>query len=57
MTKDIDVARYKNVRHSTFIEQKGECIIRYFGMPCDEFAERVWPIIARNDGYFAHLHI
>ena len=28
----------------TFIEQKGECIIRYFGRPCDEFAERVWPI-------------
>ena len=24
--------------------QKGECIIRYFGRPCDEFAERVWPI-------------
>ena len=24
----------------TFIEQKGECIIRYFGRPCDEFAER-----------------
>jgi hypothetical protein len=28
----------------TFIEQKGECILRYFGRPCDEFAERVWPI-------------
>jgi hypothetical protein len=28
----------------TFIEQKGECIIKYFGRPCDEFAERVWPI-------------
>ena len=28
----------------TFIEQKGKCIIRYFGRPCDEFAERVWPI-------------
>jgi hypothetical protein len=28
----------------TFMEQKGECIIRYFGRPCDEFAERVWPI-------------
>ena len=28
----------------TFIEQKGECIIRHFGRPCDEFAERVWPI-------------
>ena len=28
----------------TFIEQKGECIIRYFGRPCDEFAERIWPI-------------
>jgi hypothetical protein len=29
----------------TFIEQKGECILRYFGRgrPCDEFAERVWP--------------
>jgi hypothetical protein len=27
-----------------FIEQKDECIIRYFGRPCDEFAERVWPI-------------
>ena len=25
-------------------EQKGECIIRYFGRPCDEFAERVWSI-------------
>jgi hypothetical protein len=30
--------------HVTFIEQKGECIIRYFGRPCDEFAERVCPI-------------
>jgi hypothetical protein len=28
----------------TYIEQKGECIIRYCGRPCDEFAERVWPI-------------
>ena len=28
----------------TCIEQKGKCIIRYFGRPCDEFAERVWPI-------------
>ena len=28
----------------TFIEQNDECIIRYFGRPCDEFAERVWPI-------------
>ena len=28
----------------TFIEQKGECIIIYFGRPCDGFAERVWPI-------------
>ena len=28
----------------TFIEQKDECIITYFGRPCDEFAERVWPI-------------
>jgi hypothetical protein len=27
-----------------FIEQKGECIIRYCGRPCDEIAERVWPI-------------
>jgi hypothetical protein len=24
--------------------KKGECIIRYFGRPCDEFAERVCPI-------------
>ena len=32
------------VHHLTFIKQKGECIIRYFGRPCDEFAERVWPI-------------
>ena len=31
-------------QYVTFIEQKGECIIRYFGRPCDEFAERVWPI-------------
>ena len=28
----------------TFIEQKGECIIIYFGRPCDGFAERVWHI-------------
>jgi hypothetical protein len=28
----------------TFIEQNGKCIIRNFGRPCDEFAERVWPI-------------
>jgi hypothetical protein len=28
----------------TFIEQKGDCIIKYFGRPCNEFAERVWPI-------------
>ena len=28
----------------TFIEQKGEYIIIYFGRPCDGFAERVWPI-------------
>ena len=34
----------KNTTQVTFIEQKGECIIRYFGRPCDEFAERVWPI-------------
>ena len=28
-----------------FIEQNGECIIRYyFGRSCDKFAERVWPI-------------
>jgi len=27
------------VVYVTFIEQKGECIIRYFGRPCDEFAE------------------
>jgi hypothetical protein len=32
------------VQYVTFIEQKGECIIRYFGRPCDGFAERVWPI-------------
>jgi hypothetical protein len=32
------------VYYVTFIEQKGDCIIRYFGRPCDEFAERVWPI-------------
>jgi len=33
------------IKHQvTFFEQKGECIIRYFGRPCDEFAERVWPI-------------
>jgi hypothetical protein len=31
-------------QYATFIEQKGECIIRYFGRPCDEFPERVWPI-------------
>jgi hypothetical protein len=36
--------RLENVYYVTFIEQKGECIIRYFGRPCDEFAERVWPI-------------
>jgi hypothetical protein len=35
----IDVERYKSL-----IEQIGECIIRYFGRPCDEFAERVWSI-------------
>jgi hypothetical protein len=29
---------------SHFRHWKGECIIRYFGMPCDEFAERVWSI-------------
>jgi hypothetical protein len=28
----------------TFIEQKGECIIIYFGRSCDEFTEWVWPI-------------
>jgi hypothetical protein len=28
----------------TIIEQKGECIIRYLGRPCDEFAERVCTI-------------
>jgi hypothetical protein len=32
------------VYYVTFIEQKGDCIIRYFGRPCDEIAERVWPI-------------
>jgi hypothetical protein len=26
------------VEYVTFIEQKGDCIIRYFGRPCDEFA-------------------
>jgi hypothetical protein len=31
-------------QHVTFIEQKGECSIKYFGRPCDEFTERVWPI-------------
>ena len=36
--------RFFTSRYVTFIEQKGECIIRYFGRPCDEFAERVWPI-------------
>ena len=39
----------ENVCYVTFIEQKGECIIRYFGRPCDEFAERVWPI-KKSDG-------
>jgi hypothetical protein len=24
------------ILHVTFIEQKGECIIIYFGRPCDE---------------------
>ena len=33
-----------DVKKVTFIEQKGKCIIKYFGRPCDEFAERVWPI-------------
>ena len=33
-----------NIGQVTFIEQIGECIIIYFGRPCDEFAERVWPI-------------
>jgi hypothetical protein len=32
------------ISYVTFMEQKGECIIRYFGRPCDEFTERVWPI-------------
>ena len=32
----------------TFIEQKGEYIIIYFGRPCDGFAERVWPIKISN---------
>jgi hypothetical protein len=32
------------VSYVTYIEQKGECIIRYCGRPCDEVAERVWPI-------------
>ena len=27
-----------------YIKQKGKCIIRYCGRPCDEVAERVWPI-------------
>jgi hypothetical protein len=26
------------------VEQKGECIVRHCGRPCDEVAERVWPI-------------
>jgi hypothetical protein len=34
----------ENVCYVTFIEQKGECIIRYFGGSCDEFAEQAWPI-------------
>ena len=37
------------VWYVTFIEQKGECIIRYFSRPCDEFAERVWPIKISDD--------
>jgi hypothetical protein len=31
-------------KYVTFIEQKGDYSISYFGRPCDEFAERVWPI-------------
>jgi hypothetical protein len=40
------IIRFTNisVRQVTFIEQKGKCIIRYFGRPCDKFAEWVWPI-------------
>ena len=33
----------------TFIEQKGKCIIRYFGRPSDELAEQVW-LIKISDG-------
>jgi hypothetical protein len=28
----------------TWIAVVGECIIRYYGRPCDEVTERVWPI-------------
>ena len=40
------IIRFTNisVRQVTFIEQKGKCIIRNFGRPCDKFAEWVWPI-------------
>jgi hypothetical protein len=50
----IDLNKKKGKRggggeHVTFIEQKGECIIRYYGRPCDEFTERVWPIKISDD--------
>ena len=40
------VHKYLNLKVSyvTYIKQKGECIIKYCGRPCDEVAERVWPI-------------
>jgi len=42
----IVLAKYLSIKVSyvTYIEQKGECIIIYCGRPCDEVAERVWPI-------------
>jgi hypothetical protein len=44
MTSHHTISSITKYTRYTFIEQKGECIIRYFGRPCDEFAERVWPI-------------
>jgi hypothetical protein len=40
------LAKYLNLKVSyvTYIEQKGDCIIRYCGRPCDGVAERVWSI-------------
>ena len=38
-TKKVEEEKNLTNMQVTFIEQKGECIISYFGRPCDEFAE------------------